>query len=132
MHSAALWAAEDAVSALDQFDIAARSADCQPVVAAFQRLLDDCEKPRTVEYPHGLIRGLVREFLTGNGRGNYQDIRPELLRFLVREAIDPEELVAACVIDSAMPPRILVEHVQADPVLRLVWRTAHAQPCKRD
>jgi hypothetical protein len=123
---ATAWAAEDPTSALFQMDQATHDPACQQVLSTFQRLLSELPDARTAEYPPGLIRGLMREFVSKHGRGNYQGLRPELIRFLVREAIDPEELVAACAVDSALGPRALIEHVRTDPVLRLVWRTIHA------
>jgi hypothetical protein len=123
MTRAAAWAAEDPISALAKFDRATRIPECEQVFAAFQSLLDDCQTAREKAYPPGLIRGLIREFLLKNGRENYTGMRPELLRLLIRDAIDPHELVKACIVDSALGPRALVEHVRTDPTLRLVWRT---------
>jgi tetratricopeptide (TPR) repeat protein len=125
MLSATAWAANDPLTALDKFDQATRNKQCQLVLATFQSLLDN-SPVQTVAYPPGLIRGLVRDFLHKNGRGNYMGMRPELLRLLVREVIDPHELVQACELDSALGPRALIEHVRTDPTLRLVWRTIHA------
>jgi hypothetical protein len=127
MAQAAAWAANDPVSALRQFDHAACVPECQQVLATFQRLLDDCQPTRTSAYPPGVIRGLVREFLLKNGLGNYVGMRPDLLRLLIHDAIDPQELVQACVVDSALRPRAMIEHIRTDSVLRLVWRTAHAR-----
>jgi hypothetical protein len=127
MRRAAAWVANDPVSALRQFDVAAGVPECQQVLATFQRLLDDCQPARAIAYPPEVIRGLVGEFLLTNAVGNYAGMRAELLRFLIRDAIDPQELVQVCVVDSTLGPRTLIEHVRADPVLRLVWRTAHAQ-----
>jgi hypothetical protein len=123
MSRASAWAAEDPASALSRFDLATRIPECQPILLTFQKLLDDCQTPRERAYPPGLIRGLVREFLLKNGRENYTGMRPELIGLLIRDAIDPHELVKACTVDSALGPRALVEHVRTDPALRLVWQT---------
>jgi hypothetical protein len=120
---AASWAAEDTVTALAKFDHATQIPECEQVLATFQTLLDDSRPTQAKPYPPGLIRGLVREFLLKNGRENYTAMRPELLRFLIRDAIDPLELVQACKVDTALGPRALVEHVRTDPALRLVWQT---------
>jgi hypothetical protein len=120
---AASWAAEDPVTALARFDQATQIPECELVLATFQTLLEDSRPVQAKSYPPGLIRGLVREFLLKNGRENYTGMRPELLRFLIRDAIDPLELVQACKVDSALGPRALVEHVRTDPALRLVWQT---------
>ena len=123
MTRVAAWASEDPVSALAKFDHATRIPECEAVNAKYQSLLDEAQSSRARAYPQGLIRGLVREFLLKNGRENYTGMRPELLRFLIREAIDPYELIQACKVDSALGPRALVEHVRTDPSLRLVWQT---------
>lgn len=123
---ATAWAAEDPATAMFQFDRAKLDPACQQVLNAFQQLLDEACSPRTIAYPPGLIRGLMREFVSKHGRDNYQGLRPQLIRFLVREAIDPEELVAACEVDSGLGPRGLIDYVRTDPVLRMVWRTVHA------
>ena len=120
------WAADDPVNALIQFDMVARVPERQAVLAAFQRIIDEHAQRPENAYPPELIRGLIREFVTTNGRGHYDGMRRELLRLLVREAIDPEEMVQACLLDSSLGPRALVEHVRTDPMLRLVWRTASA------
>jgi hypothetical protein len=121
-----VWAKADPVAALQQFDRATREPESQRVLAAFMRVLDACRTPRANTYPPGLIRGLIRDFLLSNGRESYSGMRPELLRFLVREAIDPHELIEACAADTALGPRALIEHLRTDPTLRLVWRTVHA------
>jgi hypothetical protein len=126
MRRAAAWVVRDPAIALEQFDRAARVPDCQQVLAAFQRLLDDCQPQDTLVYPPGVIRGLVREFLSKNSTTGYLDLRNEFIRLLVQEAIDPHEVVQACLVDSAFRPRYLVEHLSHDSVLRLVWRTAYA------
>jgi hypothetical protein len=123
MNRAAVWAAEDPVSALIKFDHAIGIPECEEVIVKYQSLLDEDQTPRTTVYPLGLIRGLVRDFLLKNGRENYTGMRPELLRFLIRDAIDPLELILACKVDSALGPRALVEHVRTDPALRMVWQT---------
>lgn len=121
------WAADDPVATLHKFDVMARNTPSNnQVFSTFQDLLATCHHWRFNLYPHGLIRGLVREFLLLNGRENYEGMRPELLRLLVREVIDPHDLVQACVADSALGPRALVEHVRTDPTMRLVWLTIHA------
>jgi hypothetical protein len=126
MIRAAEWTADDPAVALEKFDQSARTPACRPVFSTFQSLLNDCRPLRLSAYPHGLIRGLVREFLVKNGGESYSAMRPELIRFLVRDAIDPHELVRACVVDSALGPRALVEHVRTDPTLRMVWQTVYA------
>jgi len=126
MVRAAAWATDDPVSALFKVDHANLFPECLQILASFQSLLEECQPKRTADYPPGLIRGVVREFLLKNGRENYAAMRPELIRLLIREVIDPQELVRACVIDSALAPRALVEHISTDPTLRLVWRTVFA------
>lgn len=127
MQRAAAWATDDPFTAIRQFDQAAQVQQCQLILTTFQRLLDDCQPSRTTTYSPGVIRGLVREFLLTHAVRNYSAIRSGLLQFLIREAIDPEELVQACRLDTAQGPLALTGYVRNDPVLRLVWRTAHAR-----
>ena len=98
----------------------------QLVFTEFRRIISMHSQSQENYFPPELIRGLIREFLLSNARGHYDAMRHELLRFLVREVIDPQEMVQACLLDSSLGPRALVEHVRTDLMLRLVWRTAHA------
>lgn len=122
---AALWVVDDPVAALQDFDRACNHPDCNQLINAYQRLLDELE-PSVAPYPPGIIRGLLREFLVSHRHANYFAIRADLIRFLIREVIDPKELIEACMVDSALAPRALIEHVRTDPVLRMTWLTAHA------
>jgi hypothetical protein len=126
--TAAAWATDDPGHALYELDRAAHNADAHPLLVTLGRLLEDSHSPDGPEYPPGLIRGLARAFLAGVVRKEYPLIRPALVRFLVTEAIDPEDLVRACAVDAQFMTRSLVDHVREDGVLHLVCRTAAARP----
>ncbi len=124
LRRAAAWVAVNPVSALNELDRASYQFGGRTLLTAFARLLDECPQPSVV-YPPGVIRGLVTEFLS-KIRGPYPQMRPALLEFLIAEAIDPHELVQACVVDARPMSRSLVEHVLDDFVLRIVWLTMTA------
>jgi hypothetical protein len=126
MERAAAWASEKPISALHQCDSAANQSGCLRVIIDFQRLLNECQAEEATAYPPGTIRGLVRVFLVKHSPKEYFRFRGELLKFLIVEAIDPQELVLACKVDSDNNSRLLSECVRKDPVLRFVWRTARA------
>ena len=120
---ASTWAADDPAHALYTLDEVAGDSYVRPFFGTLFRLLNDYF-PRTSEYPPGLVRGLITAFLANGIRKDYGPMRPDLIRFLVSEAIDPEELINACRVDSRLATRSLVEHVRGDGVLWLVWRLA--------
>jgi hypothetical protein len=126
MTRAAAWATEHPLMALKEFDAGVRISACQPVLATFQRLLDEIPRPGEPAYPSSLIRGLVREFLTREERIDYVRMRAPLLRLLLAEMIDPNELMQACIEDTSITALRLVEHMRNDAVLRLTWLTATA------
>ncbi len=105
MGAAAAWVAEDPAAALQQLELAASQTVCGPVLATFQRLLADTLRPGAAVYPAGIIRGLVREFLARHSEWSYHWLRAEVIRFLIAEAIDPEELVQACIVDTTFTTR---------------------------
>jgi hypothetical protein len=115
------WAAADPCSALRRCDRATREG--LPVLAAFGRMLATRNTPPT-DYPPHLIRGLVYAHLGHHIRSEYVLMREPLLRFLLAERIDPDELVAACAADSGALVRSITEHVRDDGTLRLVYRAA--------
>ena len=121
---AAAWAAADPADALRRCDQATREG--VTVLNEFARLLAArrAEARTESEYPPALIRGLVRAHLTTHIRRDYVLMREALLRFLVAERIDPDELVAACAADATYLVRSLTEHVRDDHVLQLVYHTA--------
>lgn len=122
--AASAWVAADPFAALRKCDQV--TGEGTTVLAAFDRLLDARRRamPDEAEYPPGLIRGLARAHLTGHVRRDYGLMREALLRFLLAERIDPDELATACAEDAAYLVRSIVEHVRADGVLRLVYRAA--------
>ncbi len=122
--AASAWAAADPLWALRKCDQA--SGEGAAVLGAFARLVDARRDAPEVEYPPGLIRGLARAHLAGRDWLDYGLMREELLRFLLAERIDPDELATVCAADAAHLVRALAEHVRADGVLRLVYRTACA------
>lgn len=121
LKTARAWAAADPLAALRKCDQATREG--LVVLAAFGRLVS-ARRAIGSEYPPGLIRGLARAYLTNNTRRDYGLMRESLLRFLVDERIDPDELAEACAADSRYHIRSIVEHVRGDGVLALVYRAA--------
>jgi hypothetical protein len=115
------WAASDPLDALRHCDQATREGAV--VLSALARMLAARRGERSeVEYPQNLIRGLVRAYLTNHIRGEYVLMRESLLRFLLAERIDPDELATACAADRTHQIRWLVDHVRKDGVLHLVYR----------
>ncbi len=122
--AARAWAVADPVAALRKCDQATQEGAA--VLAAFARMVDTRHgaEPIAPDYPPALIRGLVRAFLTNDGRQVYPLMREALLQFLIAERIDPEELVAACAEDATHLARLVASRVQEDQTLRLVYRAA--------
>ncbi|HSQ54423.1 MAG TPA: hypothetical protein VLM40_01660, partial [Gemmata sp.] len=123
MYRAGKWAAEDPFAALSRFDQGVSTPAAHLTIATFLRLLDECREARN-EYPGGLIRGLIREFLERTGDAGYRPIRGALLKLLIAEGIDPDEVIQACSADRDTSMRWLASEVREDAVLRLVWQTA--------
>jgi hypothetical protein len=118
----AAWAAGDPAAALRACDTA-RFARAGGFLDAFERLLarrDD--GGGEVAYPPELIRQFARLHAARSTAQDYASAREPLLRFLLAERIDPEELAGACASDPAT--RLLAQRVRGDHSLRLVYRTA--------
>ncbi|MBN9120361.1 MAG: J domain-containing protein [Planctomycetes bacterium] len=121
--AAGSWAAADPADALRRCDQATREG--LVVLSAFARLVAARREEAVVaEYPPGLVRGLVRAHLTNHAQREYRLMRESLLRFLLAERIDPEELVAACAVDATYAVRSIVNHVREDGALHLIYRAA--------
>lgn len=121
LKTACAWAAADPLAALRKCDQATREG--LVVLSAFGRLVS-ARRAVGSEYPPALLRGLTRAYLTNAAGRNYGLMRESLLRFLLDERIDPDELVEACGADSRYYVRSIVEHVRGDGVLHLVYRAA--------
>ncbi|MBP3957952.1 J domain-containing protein [Gemmata sp. G18] len=119
------WAAGDPARALRACDIEVGANYERTLLTAFERLLNARSGHRDA-YPPALVRGLVRTHLSRTPVLEYYRTREPLLRFLLAERIDPEELTTACLVDPHPATRALVRHVQADDTLRLVYRTVVA------
>ena len=72
------------------------------------------------EFPPEWIRGLARELPCGWKRP-YDDLRADLLEFLLAEAIHPVEFADACRDHPDSPIRVKAGAVWQDASLRLVW-----------
>jgi len=125
---AAKWVRDDPDAALRQLGAVRFMHGCASVLTAFQRLLDESCSEASSAYPAGLVRGLVREYLSTSGHLGYSSRRATLLPFLVEEQIAPEELVQACYADQDGTVRWLTSEVRKDTVLRLAWLIATAVP----
>jgi hypothetical protein len=129
------WAANDPEETLSTYDVLSRNRQHKDVLAALTQFVE-ARRDRTarIDYPTALVRGAARAFLADKqlagtdrtGRQAYLRLRPALLRFLLAERIDPEELVGACFVDPHPDTRTLVHHVRADDVLSAVYRLASA------
>lgn len=122
---ASAWAAADPGRALRSCDVAFTVTDARGLMTAFGELLD-ARRGRLEPYPSALVRGLVRAHLARSPARDYERARESLLRFLLAERIDPEELVGACFVDPHADVCALVLCVRNDDPLRLVYRTATA------
>lgn len=120
--AASAWVAADPPRALVRCDQVTREGVV--ILNSFLRLLDTRRAAPLPVYPPDLVRGLVRAQLAGQTWLDYGLSRGELLRFLLAERIDPDELVTACIADGRQLVHSLAECVRADAVLRLVYRTA--------
>jgi hypothetical protein len=120
--AATSWAATNPTDALRRCDQVTRGG--VSVLAAFARMLTELRGAMhsEPEYPPHLIRGLVRAYLTNHGKRDYLPMRESLLRFLLAERIDPEELIAACAGDSTERVRSIVEQLRPDRALWLIYR----------
>jgi len=125
--AAAEWVRDDPAAALRQLDLAGSIQECQPVLLTYSRLLEELRSEEGRQYPPGLIRGFAREVLERTPDHGYAALRGELLRVLIAEAIDPEELWRACFPATHTTSRWLSSEVRADPAIHLAWRTATAQ-----
>ncbi|MCE9563212.1 MAG: J domain-containing protein [Planctomycetes bacterium] len=124
MSRASAWVLEYPSPALQQFDQAASDHEARPLMSVFNQLVTNLmQSNNSTHYPSGVIRGHVRVFLAEKKYSGYAAIRSDLLRLLLREAINPEEVVQACIVDPEYASRLLVESLRNDPVLHLVWQT---------
>lgn len=118
------WAAADPEAALRAYDAAMTVTDSRGLMTAMGEILA-ARRGRPEPYPSALVRGVVRAQVA-RMPADYERARGALLRFLLAERIDPEELVSACFVDPDRTVGALVQHVRNDESLALVYRTATA------
>lgn len=127
MGRASAWVLTDPVPVLNKLDLAADSPACRPLLAIVQRLVGEAKPPTTARLRPELIRAAVRAFLVQKDQVHYPNVRRDLVRFLIDEAIDPDAMVSACIPDPSLAPRLLVQRLRADLTLQLVWQIAYAE-----
>ncbi|VTS00136.1 Heat shock protein DnaJ domain protein OS=Planctomyces limnophilus (strain ATCC 43296 / DSM 3776 / IFAM 1008 / 290) GN=Plim_3023 PE=4 SV=1: DnaJ [Gemmata massiliana] len=126
LRAASGWAAVDPGAALQKCDQVI--GEGITILVAFARVLESKHHSAPIgpEFPPDLIRGLVRGHLANRSPDDhdYIVVRRSLIRLLVTERVDPDELAEACATDANYLVRAIAEHIQKDGALRLVYRAA--------